>query len=132
MAVPQHGIFEEDSIHHHHLEYAAGAAEAPRLVAALAKAYGDARVLSEASGTRIVVAFGADLWRRIAPDGAPEALREFAAIEGIDGTRAPATQRDILFWIHGASVGDTLDAALAVDRALAGVASRELDEKGFT
>lgn len=131
MATPQGGIFDEDSIHHQYLEYAVGAPDADRIVAALANACADARGLGESSGARVVVAFGADLWRRIAPGTAPERLRDFEATEGLNGTRAPATQRDILFWIHGASVDDNLDAGLAIHRAMAGVATLELDEKGF-
>ncbi len=65
MATPQHGIFEESSTHHQYLEYTVGERDAGSLVAALAKACADARALAEASDTRVVVAFGADLWRRI-------------------------------------------------------------------
>lgn len=36
-----------------------------------------------------------------------------------------------MFWSHGAGVDDNLDAALAIHRAVAGVASLELDQKGF-
>ena len=131
MATAQHGIFDEDSIHHQYLEYAASEPDAGRLVAALARACADARVLGNPSDTHVVVAFGADLWRRIAPGDAPEGLRDFETIKGLDGTSAPATQRDMLFWIHGASVDDNLDAGLAIHRAVADVASLELDEKGF-
>ena len=128
MTQPQRGIFAEDSIHHHYLEYALGEADRATIVAALAKA----RSGAEATGARVVVAFGNDTWHRIAPDGVPDGLMDFEAIEGLDGASAPATQRDVLFWIHGAGVDQNLDAALAVHRALAAVATLELDEKGFT
>ena len=65
MATPQRGIFDEDSIHHQYLEYAVGEPESGRLVAALAKACADAWVLDKHSCTRVVVAFGADFWRRM-------------------------------------------------------------------
>jgi deferrochelatase/peroxidase EfeB len=97
MATPQGGNFDEDSVHHQYLEYAVGAPDADRIVTALANACADAWELGESLGTRVVVAFGADLWRRIAPGAAPDGLRSFAAIEGLNGTRAPATQRDVLF-----------------------------------
>ena len=97
MATPQGGNFVEDSVHHQYLEYAVGAPDADRIVTALANACADAWELGESLGTRVVVAFGADLWRRIAPGAAPDGLRSFAAIEGLNGTRAPATQRDVLF-----------------------------------
>ena len=72
MATPQYGIFDEDSIHHQFLEYAVGEQDAGRLVASLATARADARVLDKLSGAHVVVAFGADLRCRIAPGDAPE------------------------------------------------------------
>lgn len=83
-------------------------------------------------GSQVVCAFGAAQLRRLAPTETPDELCDFDAIEGRDGTGIPATQRDVLFWIHGAGVDRNLDCALAIDRAFRGTARLELDEKGFT
>ena len=88
MTTPQRGIFDETSIHHHYLEYAVRDAGGANLVAALATA----RAGAEATGARVVVAFGNDPWRRIAPGDTPEGLRDFETIEGSDGARTPAAR----------------------------------------
>jgi putative iron-dependent peroxidase len=128
MTVPQEAIFQEDSTFHHYLEYevATTAADAA-IVTALAGAL-------SATGTeiRVVVAFGAELWRRLMPGEVPEGLASFAGLAGVAAAELPASQRDLLFWVHGARLDVVLDGALAIDRALAGVARLALDERGFT
>jgi putative iron-dependent peroxidase len=125
---PQAGIFREGSRHHHFLEYALppGAAKS-----ALADACAAARA-GRGDGPAVVVAFGARIWGEIAPDDTPGGLRDFAAIEGAGPLLAPATQRDLLFWVQGEGRDDVLDRALALHRALGAAARLELDLTGFT
>lgn len=129
MAKPQPGIFVEGTAHHHFLEYTltedAGPDDPRRALAPLMAAG------PETAGVSRVIAVGNDLWRRLAPDRAPDALRPFKLIDGSGGPAAPATQRDLFFWLHGASRDDLLDGALAVHRAMAPLARLELEETGF-
>ncbi len=128
MATPQPGIFVEGTAHHHFLEYALAADEdADTVRGALAAA-----VAPAPAGVSCVLAFGAEAWRRLAPDALPDGLRPFDPIAGADGTSAPASQRDILVWLHGGGRDDLLDGALAAHRALAPVSRLGLELTGFT
>lgn len=128
MSEPQSGIFREGRRHHHFLEYALLPGPPGD---SIAKAVAAARERS-GGGTETVVAFGARLWREIAPGEMPEGLRDFAAIGGAGGPLAPATQRDLLFWVQGGGRDDVLDRALATHRAIGAAGSLELDLTGFT
>ncbi|MHA1151669.1 MAG: Dyp-type peroxidase [Alphaproteobacteria bacterium] len=125
---PQAGIFREGNRYHHFLEYVLSPGAAKSL---LADACAAARA-GRGDGPAVVVAFGARLWGEIAPDDTPEGLRDFAAIEGAGDLLAPATQRDLLFWVQGEGRDDVLDRALALQRALGTAARLELDLAGFT
>ncbi len=84
-----------------------------------------------AGGTNLVIGFGPDLWKRLAPDGVPDGLAPFEAVEGYDGHSAPATQRDIWVWIHGSGSDSALDTAVAVRAALDPVAAIEAETVCF-
>ncbi len=131
---PQAGIFQEGHRYHHFLEYALPpGVPASALAEACAAARGDRGARGKGP---VVVAFGARLWGEIAsadsPGDMPEGLRDFAAIEGAGSLLAPATQRDLLFWVQGEGRDDVLDRALALNRALGAAAHLELDLTGFT
>jgi putative iron-dependent peroxidase len=122
---PQAGIFQEGNRYHHFLEYALPpGAQTSALAKAVAAGRGD--------GPAVVIAFGARLWGEIAPDDTPEGLRDFAVIEGAGSLLAPATQRDLLFWVQGDARDDVLDRALALHRALGATGRLKLDLAGFT
>lgn len=132
MSDPQSGIFREGRRHHHFLEYALLPGTPGD---SIAKAVAAARGLpgeGPGGGTETVVAFGARLWNEIAPGDKPEGLRDFAAMGGAGGPLAPATQRDLLFWVQGAGRDDVLDRALATHRAIGAAGRLELDLTGFT
>ncbi len=137
MMEPQRGIFQEDSRHHHFLEYL-WPPDQPR--GAIARALVEARAAARTgrgNGPAVVGAFGPRLWAEIARPNIsgdrPEGLRDFAAIKGAgDGPAAPTTQRDLLFWIQGGGRDGVLDRALAIHRALGAAARLELDLTGFT
>ncbi len=129
MAPPQAGIFKQPSRHHHFLEYAIDKDAKPEsVVRALRAGAGEASIRG---GVDVVVAFGAALWNRIAPEPTPDGLRAFETIQGAHGLTAPATQRDLLFWIHGGGTEDNLDRAFGIDRRLGNLARLELDQQGF-
>ncbi len=131
MTEPQNGIFQEGSRHDHFLEYS-WPPDQPR--EAIARALVEARAGARSGGgdgPAVVVAFGPRLWGEIAPDDRPEGLRDFAVIEGAGDVVAPATQRDLLFWVQGDRRDEVLDRALAVHRALGAAARLELDLTGF-
>jgi putative iron-dependent peroxidase len=128
MAVFQPGIFAQGTRHHHHLELTVPAEADPGAVAAAIRGLREPAVT--AGGSNIVIGFGAGLWRRLAPDDAPPSLRPFQAVEG-RGHRAPATQRDIWAWIHGAGPDIVLDTARAVAAAFGEVAELGLDQPCF-
>jgi putative iron-dependent peroxidase len=126
MTTPQPGIFLEGSRFHHALEYTVPAAVASDAVGpALKAAFGGGAEVGR------VVAFGHALWARLAPARMPMGFVDFEAIEGWDGTGSPATQADLFVWLHGVGHDEVFEAALAVHRALAPVASLNLDLPGF-
>ena len=120
MSTPQPGIFALGTISHYHLELDRRSDVTTEEVAAAVRALRAPSVTS--GGSNLVVGFGADLWREIAPGEAPAALVPFTAIEGA-GRRAPATQHDVWVWVHGTGPDVLLDNARAVAGALAPVAT---------
>lgn len=127
MATPQPGIFSEGNRVQHALEYALkGTAPLADVKAALKAA----RVAVPANVAH-VLALGPALWAGLARERMPSGLSDFQPLDG-PKAHAPATQRDILVWLHGPSRDVVFDAATAVDHALKRVAVRELDLPGFT
>ena len=127
MASPQDGIFVEGSRFHWALEYTRRPASDTRAVAEAAR-----RALTE-TGERVnvVVAFGRALWEGLAADRVPAGLRPFESMGEPGRAEAPATQRDVVFWIHGPGMDGVFDTALAVHRTIAAVAGLDLDLPGF-
>ena len=56
-----------------------------------------------AQGTHAHLAFGAGLWRGVAPEKCPDDLGPFQPEIGKDDRGAPAAQRDAWLWISGAA-----------------------------
>lgn len=127
MAEPQAGIFVEGSASHFFLEYQLieGLSDA-QLRATLASAI----ALPLSADVNKVWAFGADCWRRLAPDAVPHGLKSFTAI-GEGHLVAPATQQSILVWLHGDNHSANFDAAMELSAALAAVATLNLEKIGF-
>lgn len=126
MPAPQSGIFADDDSHHHFLEYEIGAeADAGALKAALAAVQN-----LQAGDLSVVVAFGPDLWRRLAPDAVPARLAPFEAIDA-DAGHAPATQRDLFVWLRAGDADDVLDAAMAAHEHLGPLGTAALDLPAF-
>ena len=75
-----------------------------------------------ASGS-VVVGFRPEFWAARDPGGVPGNLAGFAAdLHGLDGTVAPATQRDLWVWVNQSSVDRLYDSIRKVRLALAGLA----------
>lgn len=128
MAVAQPGIFAQGTRAHYQLELdVSNAVSVDEIRAALSRLR---EPTVTAGGLNIVIGFGADLLRRIAPDTAPPSFGSFAAIDGPAGV-APATQHDIWIWLHGTGHDIVLDAARAVAAVLAPVADLALEQPGF-
>jgi len=127
MGTPQNGIFVEGHRYLHALEYALSPNATPHTIAAALQAAVNA---SEAAAAEVVFAFGATTWARLARECMPSGFTDFQPLDGRKA-HAPATQRDILVWLHAPNRDQVMDAVLAIDAPLSKIAVRELDLPGF-
>ena len=109
--IPQPGIFAQGTRSHYHLELSL------RSDATDAAVLDGLRQLREpqvtAGGVNLVLGLGPELWGRLPPHEVPAELHAFPAIDGLDGTSAPSTQRDIWVWVHGTGEDVAFDTARA-------------------
>ncbi len=124
--LPQFGIFAQGTHAHHFLELDLR----PGVTAT--QAVGSFRRLRapevSSGGVNLVVAFGADAWREVAPAKAPAALGSFGGIPG----HAPATQHDAWLWISGSDPDVTWEHARAAVAAVEDVAVLAAERACFT
>ncbi len=120
MRLPQFGIFSQGTVAHEFIEFdlrpEVDKAAAGRLITQLQQPQ------VAAGGVNLVIAFGADLWRQLAPDEAPASLGPFREIAGLDKRRAPATQHDVFVWISGSSSDVVFEHSRAAVSAISDVA----------
>lgn len=128
MAVAQQGIFAQGTRAHYQLEFEVLPAASVDEIRGALRRLREPAVTS--GGLNVVIGFGPDFLRRIAPAEAPSTLRPFAAIDG-PGGHLPATQRDIWIWLHGTGHDIVLDAARLVTASLSPVARLALEQPGF-
>jgi putative iron-dependent peroxidase len=128
MANAQPGIFALGTRSHHHLEFDLLPEAEPAAVIAALRGLREPPVT--AGGENIVLGFGADLWRRVAPADCPDALVPFEGVQG-EGRGMPATQHDVWVWIHGTGPDILLDTARAVAHALSSCAVLALEQPAF-
>ena len=129
LTLPQFGIFAQGTQAHHFLEF-----DLRPGVSATAAVPSFRRLRTpdvSAGGVNLVIAFGADAWRDVAPAMAPASLAPFSEIIGQDGHRAPATQHDAWMWISGSASDVTWDHARAAARAVSDVAVLAAEQTGF-
>jgi putative iron-dependent peroxidase len=130
LPLPQFGIFAQGTHAHHFLEFDLR----PGVTAA--EAVGAFRRLRtpdvSAGGVNLVIAFGADAWREVAPRAAPADLAGFTPIAGADGHRVPATQHDAWLWISGAEPDVTWQSARAAAQAVCPAAELAAEQPAFT
>ncbi len=85
-----------------------------------------------ASGS-IVVGFRPEFWVSVDPGGVPGNLHGFTTdLRGVDGSLAPATQRDLWIWINQSSVDRLYDSIRKVRTVLAGIADLAEARECFT
>jgi porphyrinogen peroxidase len=113
MGQPQTGIFALGTASHAYLEFDAEGDAGEALVRAVASLREPRTTMG---GVNLVAGFRPELWRRSAPDDAPQAVGFDEEIVGVDAYMMPATQHDAMLWLSGSAydvVFDTARAAIA-------------------
>ena len=129
MTVPQFGIFAQGTIAHEFIEFDLRPdIEMGRATAALSQLRAPA---VSAGGVNLVIGFGAELWRTVAPDQAPDDLAPFTPIGRLGGHHAPATQHDFWLWISGSSQDVVFEHARAAVQRLEEVATVASEQPCF-
>jgi putative iron-dependent peroxidase len=120
MNVPQFGIFAQGTSAHQFIEFDLRPdIDMPMATAALSRLRAPAVA---SGGVNLVIGFGSDLWKAVAPQDAPADLAPFQRIGTLGGHHAPATQHDFWLWISGSSQDVAFEHARAAVSALADVA----------
>jgi putative iron-dependent peroxidase len=120
MTVPQFGIFAQGTIAHQFIEFDLRPdVDMQRATTALSQLRAPSVA---AGGINLVIGFGSELWRTVAPDQAPADLASFAPIGRLGGHHAPATQHDCWLWISGSSQDVVFEHARAAVNMLKDVA----------
>ena len=120
---PQAAILDETSTQHLAIEYIANEG---LTAAGLGAAWDSTHDMAIERGFRMMLAFGADFWRRSSPAATPPNLAAFDAIGA-----APASGGDVFLWLHGTRPDDLLDAALNFHTGVTGKLSRIAETPGF-
>jgi len=128
--LPQFGIFAQGTHAHHFLEFDLR----PGVTAAEAVAtFRRLRTPDvSAGGVNLVIAFGADAWRDVAPWASPPDLAQFTPIVGAEGHGVPASQHDAWLWVSGAEPDVTWQSARAAAQAVSPAAELAAEQPGFT
>jgi porphyrinogen peroxidase len=130
LTLPQFGIFAQGTHAHHFLEFDLKPEVTPQQAVS---AFRELRTPDvSAGGVNLVLAFGAGLWRAVAPETSPDDLAPFQPVTGKDGRGAPATQHDASLWISGAAPDVTWHSARAAALAVSGAASLATEQESFT
>ncbi len=140
MSMPQTGIFALGTASHAYLEFDLIEPGAGGTLVAKVAAMREPRTTM--GGVNLVAGFRPEIWRRAAPDDAPDAAGFDRDLVGADGYVMPATQHDAMFWVSGSAydvVFDVARAAVAELRPLATLADEtsswpyrhDLDLTGF-
>jgi len=121
MYTPQAGIFALGTSSHAYLEFDLLDAKGTKEFAATISAIREPRTTT--GGVNFVIGFRPELWRELAPAGAPANVEGFnQEIRGTEGFVMPATQHDALVWLSGSAYDVVFDMARSVIRDLAGQA----------
>lgn len=132
MATAQRGIFHEGTAFHWFLQFrVAPEARAEQIGGAIRELRDAADSGPPPEAVSAVVAFGADLLRRIAPSALPPQLRDFAPITGTSGRIAPSTQCDLFVWLHSNRYDRNFEIATVARRALAGIGEIAFETPAF-
>jgi len=118
---PQAGIFALGTASHTYLEFDAHGADAADRLARTVASLREPRTTM--GGINLVAGFGPEIWRRAAPDDAPNVGSFDSDVVGVDGYTMPATQHDALLWLSGSAYDVVFDAARSAIAALASIAT---------
>jgi putative iron-dependent peroxidase len=127
--LPQFGIFAQGTHAHHFLEFDLKPDVPPAQAVTAFRGLRTPDV--SAGGVNLVLAFGAAMWREVAPTMVPEDLAPFEPVTGSDGHGAPATQHDAWLWISGAEPDVTWQSARAAAFAVGDAALLVAEQPGF-
>ena len=126
---PQSGIFVEGDRHHGFVEFdvppPGSDAEALRSV------LGGLVTAGDGNPWNAVVSLGPRLARELLGDDVPAGLEDFTGIDGGEGRRAPATQHDLMVWIHGSDSDVVFDGMRNCVGAVGGGARVVGETAGF-
>lgn len=129
VTVPQFGIFAQGTNAHAFVEWDLRPGVDLREAASV---LGRLRGPSVAAGgVNLVLAFGAELWRTLAPSDVPTGLGPFQPIGRLGGHHAPATQHDLWLWINGSSQDVVFEHTRAAAEAIETVAKLANEQVGF-
>ena len=123
MSTYQRAIFREGTAHQIFLEF--------RLREAVTSLPSNAPADSAIDAGEQLVAFGSGLLRGLHAVKAPPNAVDFTPIEGTAGFSAPATQRDLFIWLHGARRDELFARALEWRDCLRPVADLAHEDHGF-
>ena len=129
MTLPQFGIFAQGTVAHEFLEFELRPDVDLSAVGTVLERLRMPAVA--AGGVNIVLGFGADLWRAIDPDDAPEDLAPFQPLGVLGGHHAPASQHDLWLWINGGTPDVVFEHARAATQTLAPSFVVASDRTGF-
>jgi porphyrinogen peroxidase len=131
MITGQVGIFSLGDAAHGFFEFAMHAGADPAALTKAIQSLPGPR--STVGGVNRVVGFRPSLWSGIAPDDAPEGVRDFEeAVRGPDGYSMPATQADVWVWFAAASYDVVFDFGKATVERLAPYASLVREQRGWS
>ena len=122
MRTPQSGIFALGTASHAYLELDLREGQDPPALVGAVAALREPRTTM--GGVNLVAGFRPELWRRVAPDDAPEDVTGFDEnLIGVDGFVMPATQHDAVLWLSGSAYDVIFDTAREAIAGLAGLTS---------
>jgi putative iron-dependent peroxidase len=128
MNLPQFGIFAQGTIAHEFVEFDLRPdIDMRRATQALSRLRAPAVA---AGGVNLVIGFGSELWRAIAPQHAPMDAAPFT-IGMLGGHHAPATQHDFWLWISGSSQDVAFEHSRAAVKAVSEVAAVASEQSCF-
>ena len=129
VTVPQFGIFAQGTNAHAFLEWDLRPdVDLSEAAAVLGRLRGPS---VSAGGVNLVIAFGPDLWRSLAPRDVPAGLGSFQPIGRLGGHHAPATQHDLWLWLNGSSEDVVFEHARSAAVAIESIAQLASEQIAF-
>ncbi|HEV8697268.1 MAG TPA: Dyp-type peroxidase [Candidatus Limnocylindrales bacterium] len=129
VTVPQFGIFAQGTNAHAFLEWdLRPGIDLHQAASVLGRLRGPSVA---AGGVNLVLAFGSDLWRVLAPSDIPAGLGPFQPIGRLGGHHAPAAQHDLWLWVNGSSQDVVFEHTRAAAEAIETVAQLASERVAF-